>query len=650
MDRRTEPAPELGPDLLRTSLDSLHAHVAVIDGAGRIIATDAGWDRFAAANGAEGVGVGADLVAAWEARAEASPGARAVAVALRELVRGERDDLLVEHRFTLGDEPRRFVLCANRSPGAAGAPLVVQHVDVTDMRLAEEAVRLRSQLLDEVDAAIIVTDLDAVVTYWSDGAVRDFGWSREEAIGRRLPGLIYVPGAAGPPPKLDIVEAGRWEGELELRRKDGSAFPADVRLAGVRDAAGRPAGVIGVSVDIGERKRAERELRAARDHLRAVTDSMGEGLFALDVQHRVTYMNAAAERLLGWALPELAGREMHDVIHHLHPDGSPSSPEDCPMLAARRDGHVVRVDDDVFVRSDGTLLPVAFTCSPFETADGVSGAVVVFGDITERKAREEKVHRDLESLAWIARINHALENGRFVLHAQPIIDLATGETVQHELLIRMLDDDGALIPPGLFLPVAEQYGLIRDIDRWVIREAVALAAAGHAVEINLSAESLSDMHLFNFVAQELAVTEADPALIVFELTETGLLQNEESARGFIEQVSRLGCHVALDDFGTGYGGFRYLKRLPVDYLKIDVEFVRDLPKDVASQHVVHAVVNLARGFGHRTVAEGVEDAETLELLREYGVDLAQGYGIGRPAPIAETLGRTVAATAAVVAG
>jgi PAS domain S-box-containing protein len=384
----------------------------------------------------------------------------------------------------------------------------------------------------------------------------------------------------------------------------------------------------------------EQELRAAQGHLRAIADSMGEGLVTLDADSRLTYMNAAAERMLGWSCAEIRGRRMHEIVHYLRPDGSGFPQAECPLAAAHDAGCAVHVEDDVFVRRDGSILPVAYTSAPCETAAGRPGAVVVFQDLTERGSRQARVEGDLEQLAWIERIKHALEDDRFVLHAQPIIDLATGDTVQHELLIRMLEADGSLVPPGLFLPVAEQFGLIRDIDRWVIGEAAVLAANGHPVEINLSADSLGDPDLFGFVASELAARGADASLIVLELTETALLANDEAACRFLQQVERLGCQVALDDFGTGYGGFRYLKRLPVDFLKIDVEFVRDLPQDVASQHVVHAVVNLARGFGHRTVAEGVEDQRTLELLREYGVDFAQGYAIGRPAPLADAFGAT----------
>jgi EAL domain-containing protein (putative c-di-GMP-specific phosphodiesterase class I) len=243
---------------------------------------------------------------------------------------------------------------------------------------------------------------------------------------------------------------------------------------------------------------------------------------------------------------------------------------------------------------------------------------------------------ELRSLTWVARIHEALAQDRFCMYAQPIIDVATGDVVQHELLIRMLDDDGGLIPPGDFLPAAERHGAIGEIDRWVVTQAAALAGRGHAVELNLSAESISDPEMAPFVEAALTDALADPSNIVIELTETAILRDQEAGHAFLTRLARFGCKVALDDFGTGYGGFTYLKHLPVDFLKIDIEFVRDLPRDASSQHVVQAVVQLAMGLGKKTVAEGVEDDETLELLNAYGVNYAQGYGIGRPKSLEQT--------------
>ena len=254
-------------------------------------------------------------------------------------------------------------------------------------------------------------------------------------------------------------------------------------------------------------------------------------------------------------------------------------------------------------------------------------------DITERKAREASLKAQLDEIAGLGEIRRAFEEDRFEMHAQPIIDLATGETVQRELLIRMRGRDGELIPPGAFLPAAEKHGAIRDIDRWVIAQGAALAARGIDVEINISAASIGDPGLIADIERELERTGADPSRLVFEITETALIEETGLAVALAERLRKLGCRFALDDFGSGYGGFHYLKHLPMDFLKIDREFVRDTRTSVADQHVIRAIVGLAHGFGLKTIAEGVEDQETLDLLREFGVDHAQGFLIGRPAPL-----------------
>jgi EAL domain-containing protein (putative c-di-GMP-specific phosphodiesterase class I) len=235
-----------------------------------------------------------------------------------------------------------------------------------------------------------------------------------------------------------------------------------------------------------------------------------------------------------------------------------------------------------------------------------------------------------ETLSLITRVREALAEDRFVLYAQPIIDVCSGEVVQRELLLRIREPSGEIVIPSSFLPVAEEYGLIGDIDRWVIARASEIAAASGAVELNISAHSMSDRTILDHIERCLRRTGADPTHLVFEVTETALVADQAAAVAFASRLHALGCKLALDDFGTGYGGFTYLKRFPVDFLKIDVEFVRDLSTNPASRHVVEAVATLARAFDLKTVAEGVEDAATLALLRELGVEFAQGYHIARP--------------------
>ena len=238
-----------------------------------------------------------------------------------------------------------------------------------------------------------------------------------------------------------------------------------------------------------------------------------------------------------------------------------------------------------------------------------------------------------ETLTWIDRVRAAIDEERLALHAQPIIELASGEPVMEELLVRMLDEDGNVISPTSFLPIAEQYGLIREIDRWVIKRGIEHAAGGRRVNINLSARSLSDPDLVDAVSRMLQDASVDPDQVGFEYTETAAVSSVEDARNFTRRLIEIGCDVALDDFGTGFGSFVLLKHLPISTLKIDIEFVRNLSTSEADRRIVRSVVHIAAESGLKVVAEGVEDEGALALLREYGVDYAQGYYIGRPAPI-----------------
>ncbi len=524
------------------------------------------------------------------------------------------------------------------APPRADAP---EDEHLSQRTRSEREINLQADLLDAVPAAVVATDLDGAVTHWNLAAEDMYGWSREEAVGGTLSDLTVGPedGAEAKEIMDAVREAGQWEGEFEVRRNDRSRFPVHVRNALITDGEGRPLGVVGVSVDISARVESERQLRSARDYLRAVNDSMGEGLFTLDTEGRLIYLNHAGERLLGWRQEELAGEMMNDRTHYLPAEGKRFPIEHRRLNEVQRDGQVVRLEDEVFIRKDGSELPVEITMAPFATEDGVRGSVVVFKDTTKRRADELQLRTQMEALSWVGPIRDALAEDRFALFAQPIIDTATGQTLQHELLLRMIDSDGGVIAPEEFLPAAEQYGLIADIDRWTLGQAFELAGCGHPVGLNLSAHSVATPGLIDDFRAACQRTSADPSLVVVELTETALVDDEKAAALFIERVTALGCGFALDDFGTGYGGFSYLKRLPVDYLKIDMEFVRDLAANEASKHVVKAVVSLAHGFGQKTIAEGVEDDETLRMLStELGVDYAQGYVIARPKPLADVFG------------
>ncbi len=261
----------------------------------------------------------------------------------------------------------------------------------------------------------------------------------------------------------------------------------------------------------------------------------------------------------------------------------------------------------------------------------------------------------LQRRPWLGRLRRALANDLLVLHYQPIVSLADGRVAHHEALVRLIDEhDGNLIGPASFLPAAERYGLIGEIDRIVLekvaeqlgrsygdgpRDGTGRDGAGEqahdpggGIAMNLSALSVTDRQMLAHVERALARHGADPSRLVIEVTETASISDMRRARDFCEGVHELGGAIALDDFGAGFGSFHYLKHLPFRYLKIDGAFIRGLPDSPHDQLVVKALVGLVHAMGQQTVAEFVGDRRTLELLRELGVDYAQGFHVGRPGP------------------
>jgi EAL domain-containing protein (putative c-di-GMP-specific phosphodiesterase class I) len=272
---------------------------------------------------------------------------------------------------------------------------------------------------------------------------------------------------------------------------------------------------------------------------------------------------------------------------------------------------------------------VALRAFPIRDLAGkIIGTSTSAHDITERLRREERERLDHEGRLWRGRVETALAEDHLMFWGQPVVELETGEVHHHELLLRM-DLDGDVITPNRFLPHAESSGLITEVDRWAIRTGIAFAKRGR-VAINLSAKSLHEPELIKDVRH--ALQKGVPARnVIFEITETAAVENLDAARRLVVQLTDLGCGVALDDFGTGYGSFTHLKHLPVTELKIDIDFVRDLVSDPTDQRLVRSIVSIAKAFGMKTVAEGVEDEATLELLRTLDVDFVQGYHVGYPA-------------------
>ncbi|MFQ5660370.1 MAG: EAL domain-containing protein [Gammaproteobacteria bacterium] len=256
---------------------------------------------------------------------------------------------------------------------------------------------------------------------------------------------------------------------------------------------------------------------------------------------------------------------------------------------------------------------------------------------------DESLGQRRQEMLWVERINRALEEDRFYLYYQPIV--AINDNIQHEhyeLLIRMMDEEGDLVPPGAFLPAAERYNLSTKIDRWVIQTTFSwLEAYSELLEfrcswgLNLSGQSLADEGLLEFVIKDLARKKIPAEKIYFEITETAAIANLKNATRFISAMKDHGCRFALDDFGSGLSSFAYLKNLPVDYLKIDGAFVKNIVNDNTDFVMVKAINDIGHALGKTTIAEFAENNDIIMKLKHVGVDYAQGYGICKPHSLTE---------------
>jgi PAS domain S-box-containing protein len=510
--------------------------------------------------------------------------------------------------------------------------------DVEDERLLrdqlESTQRRMSQALALVDAfeasaplAFGFIDTDFRLVRVNETLARLNGLSPERDLGRTVADAVPELWPAFEPHYRSVIDNNEEVTVVHSIRRDFDGgetvwftkyFPVrvDGQLAGI--------GVVGV--DITETKQSER-FRSV------VLDTMAEGLYALDSQGRITFLNRSAAKMLGWTEGELRGQLAHETFHHQHGDGTPYREEDCDLLKVRTEGRVARSIEDSFIHKDGRIIPVAYSASPLPNESGeIDGVVVVFRDATAETEERHRAQRELNALSWLGRIRDALDEDRMVLYSQPIIPL-TGGPASEELLLRLITPSGEIVQPGSFLPIAERYGLIAEIDRWVITKAIERAATGLHVEANISAWTIANVDLLPLIDRLIGESGANPSLLVFELTETAFMQDLDIGRSFAHALHDLGCGLALDDFGTGYASFTYLKTLPFTHLKIDIEFVRDLANSAPNRHVVDAIVSLAKGFGQQTIAEGVEDQATLDILKDHGVDYAQGFHLGPPAPI-----------------
>jgi diguanylate cyclase (GGDEF)-like protein/PAS domain S-box-containing protein len=342
---------------------------------------------------------------------------------------------------------------------------------------------------------------------------------------------------------------------------------------------------------------------------------------------------------------ELLSRLGGDEFAVLMPD---ASPKDAEHLAER----IIRAISQIPFRFEGRNLrlttSVGIALYPEHATEHEE--LIAHADAAMYQAKEAgknawRVYRHeldtsremVDRLSWNNRIAQALEKGMLRLHYQGVYDAQTGRLAHIEALVRMVDEEhpGTLIMPGRFIAFAEKTGQIIEVDRWVIRSCLRMLAEDHdfppvPISVNISGRSFDDPSLPQFIAGELQQHNVRPGQLVVELTETAAISDLHDAQRFIESLQQTGCRVCLDDFGAGFSSFTYLKHLKADILKIDGQFIRDLPNDYDNQIFVKAIVDVARGLRKRTVAEFVEDGETLAMLRAFGVDMVQGYYLNMP--------------------
>ncbi len=286
---------------------------------------------------------------------------------------------------------------------------------------------------------------------------------------------------------------------------------------------------------------------------------------------------------------------------------------------------------------EGDSIPVATVLS---AADAACYAAKESGrnKVQVYRPENEELRQRRTEMGWVNRIRRAMDEQRLRLRYQPIAALASpGDPMQHfEVLVSMVDENGVLIGPDAFIPAAERYNLMPSIDRWVIDTALRFVGSlpdDHPMQtcsINLSGSSLTDEGLLQYVVSKLNEYDVSPNLVCFEITETATIANMNRALRLISELRARGCRFALDDFGTGLASFAYLKHLPVDFLKIDGTFVKNIVHDPVNLAIVKATNEIGHALGLKTIAEYVEDIETLEALRQLGVDYGQGFGIARP--------------------
>ena len=518
-----------------------------------------------------------------------------------------------------------------------------------------------------------LVDLDGSCLKVNREMRRITGYSESELLRKSLHDLIHPD---------DVDESREWlaglrdasKSEKRCIHADGHTIWVQLACSMIRDDRGQPQHLVAQIQDITEphelqqrlshlaehdaltdlhnRRRFESELerqvsrsrrydeRAALimidlDHFKYFNDALGHGVGDQLIKHVGQLLR---QRLRGSdILARLGGDEYAVLLPHVDAASA------C-LVAAEL---IERIEQEPFIHGEqpytlsasaGVLLLDSNSAS---AEDALVSADIALYDAKRQGRnrvaafRPDTRHDVLAGLSWSQRLKDALAKDLFVLHAQPIVDLQSGQTQMHELLIRMTTEDGQLVQPGRFLPAAQRFGFMPAIDRWVIAQTAQLASAlpGRTLAINLAANTLSEPGLVRYITDTLSAAGARYADIVFEVSESDVIANLDDASAVCAQLRALGSRIALDDFGSGFSGFSYLKALRVDLLKIDGQFVRELVSNDVDQLVVEAILHVAKGMQLPTVAEYVTNEAIAKQLRGMGATYGQGFHLGRPTPL-----------------
>lgn len=537
-----------------------------------------------------------------------------------------------------------------------------------------------SALIDASPLAIFSLDEHGKLTSWNPTAERIFGWQAREVLGEPPPFILeereydYLRAQ-------EQILAGEWFTEMECRllRKDGALIVVSLSAAPLRDPQGHVRGSMAMLADISERKRiaAEAAYRVRHDLL---TGLLNRHAFGQQVERFLMERDGLKPALLYIGLDQF--KLINDACGHA---GGDALLQQIALLLQQQVGEtgiVARLGGDEFgillvgssleqsqrigkgildavrefhfvwedrqfdvtvsmglVMLDHTIedLEQAFTAAEhayFTAKDKGRNQIQIY------RPEDQNIVRRSGEMAWVHRIRQALKENRFFLHRQAVVAVQPGLPVEHyEVLLRMRDPEGHTIGPDRFIPSAEQYNLMPEVDRWVIRNVCALqqrertACPGRLARhyaINLSGNTVGDEHLMAFVREQFEYYETDPASIGFEITETAAMANFSRAVAFVNEVRAMGCQVYLDDFGSGLSSFGYLRTLQVDALKIDRIFLQSITTNSVDYAMVDAIYRIGHVSGLRVIAEGVENTQTLDCLQDIGIDSAQGYAIHRP--------------------